>query len=343
MQPQRAGGCFINFFLIMAGIFGLIAFVLVVVPYYVEPALFHKEARLQLAENSPLLAQSGVRRASRMPRAVRGVGCQSHVVQAGETLRKIAQRFETSEIAVAMANDLQTDVLKSGQSLVICGTDQIIGSISSDVDSASVRAMELDETVDVLMQLTYPTAVQNRKPHWITLTLDVPEGATDAPLGTTQSQSTSEARSMSRVTLPVPDKPRLSVQQKAELIEQWLSARLTGANVVARADMMSYSQPLGPTLAGAEPLTWKWLFVPSDAGEYLFGLDMYSAGQFEVLDEDDTLLETVRTSGQPLWSHDFTVSVDEFFGIPRQWFLVASGLAAVLNLLLGFLQILRII
>jgi hypothetical protein len=255
-------------------------------------------------------------------------------VQAGDRLYDVARSFATTEISIAQTNNLRNDILTPGQVLIICSSGPI--SLRPAADPGSMSG-DPGQTIDVVMKLTYPTDTHNRKPHWITLAVSLPEEI--GPAGVGLMPDTDGATTVERVTLPAPDQPRLPSQQTAMLVENWLSARLTGAQIMSRSQPSNSSQALSSLLAATRPITWQWLFAPSADGEYLFGLDVFSSGEFEVLDASGEMAGVVQTAGKLVWSHDFSITVDEILGIPRQWWLLASATGALLNLILGLIQV----
>jgi hypothetical protein len=120
--------------------------------------------------------------------------------------------------------------------------------------------------------------------------------------------------------------------------ERWLAPQLTGVHITPRFGRTQEEQAVTTLLNTGEPLMWRWLFVPPEAGDYLFGLDVYASDEYRVLDEEGRVT-VQRTAQRAVWMQDFRISVDEIFGIPRQWWVLVSGLGAIINLLLALLQI----
>ena len=271
-----------------------------------------------------------------MTRLLREAGCRRHTVQAGETLAALAQRFEISPWAIALLNDLHADRLTPDQVLIICA----MTPFAEPAEPVPLQPpAELGQPIDVVMNITYPRKIRNRKPQWIRLVVDVPRtiGGTGTPL----LPDVTEVETLERVTLPAPPSPRLPRTQTAMLVEQWVVARLTGPHLMSRAETLGETQPLSRLLNQSQPLVWQWLFMPPTAGDYLFGLDVYTRGEFEILNTAGEMVGTAEGRRIGGWMHDFVVRVDEIFGIPRQWWLIASGAGALLNLALGILQLMR--
>lgn len=339
MQRENNSARRLNLYLSLAIILGLMASVLIVIPNFVSPTWVRQQASLQVAakpsptplpgaiQPTPIVTPT-LRPSSQVP------ACRRYTIQAGDTLSSLARRFGTTAVRIAVANDLHSDSLAIGQILVICGVQQIS---QLEVPAPTPTAVEFEPPTDVWVSLTYPTDVHNRKPQWITLIISESQaiGATGAGL----LPDVVETTQLESVPLPVPKPPRTSPDRTATLIEHWLLAQLTGSDVVPRSRSMNDRHPLTAMLTDKKPPTWQWLFTPSASGDYLFGLDVFSSGEFEILDADGNIVSTVQTNPEAVWSRDFTISVDEIFGIPRRWWLLASALGALLNLILGITQI----
>ncbi|RME46678.1 MAG: LysM peptidoglycan-binding domain-containing protein [Chloroflexi bacterium] len=327
----------LNLYIVLAIILLLVAGLLTVLPNFVGPRLVRRQAMLQLvAEARPTATPTLTPTVGPTPTPALEMGCRRYTVQAGDTLFGLARRFGTTETSIALINDLRSDVLRVGQVLIICGPGE---GLQPTVPAPPVlpTPSRLDRPISVVMRLTYPSAIHNRKPQWITLSISLP-GSVGAA-GVSFLPDVAETVNLEPVIVPVPTPPRIPPDQTARLVEHWLAAKLTGSHVTLRSQPIMESHALSAMLATAEPMTWQWLFTPPDAGDFLFGLDVFSTGEFELVDAAGNMLGTVRTDAKPVWAHEFNVSVDEIFGIPRQWWVLAAGLGTLVNLILGLLQI----
>ncbi|MBS1251775.1 MAG: hypothetical protein MAG451_00808 [Anaerolineales bacterium] len=338
-----------NRYIVIAVVLGVLVVALSILPNFVDPTVVRRHAKLQVAAEPAPTSTPGpaipTPPPGRTPTSTPSgaMQCQRYQVQAGDSLRDLARRFGTTEIRIALANDLYTADLTASQILIICTAERTNPVLVPTpplppTSSPPPTPAAIGEPVDVVMNLTYPSEIYNRKSQWIQLSIELPQTAQVA--GASLLPDVAKSTELQSVTLPTPEPPRLPADQTAKLVERWLSAELTGSHITPRSHPQQENQTLSKVLETDEPMTWEWLFSPAASGDYVFGLDVFSSGEFELLNAGGDMTGTVRTDNEAVWSHNFQISVDEIFGIPRQWWLLASGLGAALNLLLGLIQLL---
>ncbi len=331
-----------NAFLFLAGVLGLAFVALVLAPRLVQPIRVRTETTLRMAvqitgtPGAPPLAPTPTpteTAGTATPQAPATRGCRRYTVQSGDTLSTLASRFGVAEARIALANNLHSDILTPGQVLIIC-TAVSESSVQVPPAPPAVVSPPSIGRVEVLMTLIYPTKIYTRQPQWITLAVELPQ---ETGPGVQFLPDVERVTRQSPVVLEPPPTP---VPEMGMLTggERWLAPRLTGVHITPRFGSDQQEQAITTLLNTRESLVWRWLFVPPEAGDYLFGLDVYASDEYRVVDEEGQV-KMQRTDRRMVWAQDFRISVDEIFGIPRQWWILVSGLGAIINLLLAFLQI----
>jgi len=331
-----------NALLFLAGVLGLAFVVLVLAPHLVQPIRVRTDTTLRMAvqitgtPGAPSLAPTLTpteTTATATPQAPAARGCRRYTVQSGDTLSTLASRFGVAEARIALANNLHSDILTPNQVLVICTP---VSQPSVQIPTAPPVAVSPPPIgqVEVLMTLIYPTKIYTRQPQWITLVVTLPQ---ETGVGVQFLPDVQRVTRQSPVVLEPPPTP---APEMGMIVggERWLAVQLTGVHITPRFGSDQQEQAITTLLNIREPLVWRWLFVPPEAGDYLFGLDVYASDEYRVLDEEGQV-KMQRTDRRTVWTQDFRISVDEIFGIPRQWWILVSGLGAIINLLLAFLQI----
>lgn len=333
-----------NMFLFLSVTLGLLLAVLLLIPYLARPTVartataFRVALQLTATPSAPPAGATptALPTPSFTPTPSPGVKCRRYTVQPGDTLLLVADRLGVSAALLALANNLQSDTLAAGRVLVICTPFPLeLPAESTETGSPSPSPSPSLAQVEVLMILTYPRKIYTRQPQWITLTVrPLGEGVSAAGLLPEVEEITQEAPVV--IQPAPPPSPELGAVMSGG--KRWLEAQLTGRNVVLRSGSMQLAQAMGEMMGAQKVLRWEWLFTPPEAGRYLFGLDVFAADEYRVRRPNGEIVQE-RTAPQRVWSQNFTISVDEIFGIPRLWWVLVSGLGALMNLALAVIQI----
>lgn len=331
-----------NIFLFLAATLGLLFVVLLLIPYLTHPAVartataFRVALQITITPSAPPAARATPTppppTVTPTPRA-KG-NCRRYTVQPGETLLTLADRLGVPVAILALTNDLHDDALVPGHILVIC-TPSSLHVPSGPAETETGAQPPALAQVEVLMILTYPRKIYTRQPQWITLTVrPLREGVMAEGL---LPEVEKAIRQTPVIIEPAPlPPPELGMVLSGG--ERWLEAQLTGRNVVLRSGTMQMAQAMQQMMGPASSLEWQWLFTPPEAGRYLFGLDVFAADEYRVRRPNGDIVRE-RSSPRRVWSQNFTISVDEIFGIPRRWWVLVSALGAFMNVILAVVQI----
>jgi len=335
-----------NMFLFLGVTLGLLLAVLLLIPYLARPTMartvvaFRVAVQVTATPSATPVAPTPTAPSAILtvtPRPHVAANCRRYTVQPGETLLSLADRLGVSAANLALTNNLYSDALTAGRVLVICTPfPQWVPLGPEEIRPGEVVSLPPSlAQVEVLMTLTYPRKIYTRRPQWITLTVRPLEGEVS---GEGLLPEVEEATRQAPVVIGPAPPPPLDVSTMIVGGERWLETRLTGRSVTPRSGTVQIAQAMTQMMDQGGMLQWQWLFTPTEAGNYLFGLDVFVSDEYQMRRPSGEIVRE-RTMPRLVWSQNFNVSVDEIFGIPRLWWVLISGLGALMNLVLAVIQI----